>query len=390
MDLNDSVVVNLKHWYNMARNLCVEHWNHVKLVLKYVVILFLGMCIVLRYMSSSATSHTQTSGTIRNVGTRRNAKTMRNIGGFTTQYDTTSSILTEEEAQSAVEATEYYRQQVRMNKEGLRIIYNRVPKCGSRSVLKVFMRLAEMGGFSWNHSPNVAQLRMTTEQQVVQVDAIYKIQAPMIFDRHMYFINFTEFTGMQNPLYINVVRDPLEQYQSMYYYLRLQAKKKDELFTEEERKMSLDECISRGYTGGYTTGHDRCGDDYITYIIPFFCGHSDSCRVPGHASLQTAKHHVTKYYATIGLLEDLPNFFRTLEYVFPAQFATAQHIYQTYSKRSKMKKGMETKGKIKPKESTIKTLLQKLKYEIDFYNFVKQRFYHVLQHINRNSNRTNT
>ena len=97
---------------------------------------------------------------------------------------------------------------------------------------------------------------------------------------------------------------------------------------------------------------------------------------------QKAKTHVEQEYATVGMLEDLPNFFKTMEYIFPKHFSGAYSEYLSYDKRRR-KSRHSTKGKITPQESTTQTLRRKLKYEMEFYSFVRQRFYGVLDHINK-------
>ena len=53
----------------------------------------------------------------------------------------------------------------------------------------------------------------------------------------------------------------------------------------------------------------------------------DPFSVPGGTSLRRAKSNVEKYYSVVGMLEDLPNFVRTLEYIFPQYFTGATKLY---------------------------------------------------------------
>ena len=48
----------------------------------------------------------------------------------------------------------------------------------------------------------------------------------------------------------------------------------------------------------------------------------------GRSSLERAKANVEKYYSVVGILEDLPNFFKTIEYVFPQYFTGATKRFQ--------------------------------------------------------------
>ena len=49
----------------------------------------------------------------------------------------------------------------------------------------------------------------------------------------------------------------------------------------------------------------------------------------GESSLQRAKFNIEKYYSVVGMLEDFPNFFKTLEYIFPQYFAGAVKFYNS-------------------------------------------------------------
>ena len=52
-------------------------------------------------------------------------------------------------------------------------------------------------------------------------------------------------------------------------------------------------------------------------------GYFHHFRKPGRSALQRAKTNARRQFAVIGLLNDLPNFFKLLEYVFPKQFGGA-------------------------------------------------------------------
>ena len=43
---------------------------------------------------------------------------------------------------------------------------------------------------------------------------------PTSFDRHVYFLNFSQF-DRQSPTYINLVRDPIDKAASRYVYYKL-------------------------------------------------------------------------------------------------------------------------------------------------------------------------
>ena len=62
---------------------------------------------------------------------------------------------------------------------------------------------------------------------------------------------------------------------------------------------------------------------FSAYLI--YSSHSNA----GESSLQRAKSNIEKYYSVVGMLEDFPNFFKTLEYIFPQYFAGAIDYYNS-------------------------------------------------------------
>ena len=100
------------------------------------------------------------------------------------------------------------------------LIYNRVSKCASTTMLELIRRLSRRNGFHHAHSTvyNKRHLNSTEQEQLVaKVMKLSKRKKPYLFDRHVHMLNFTEF-GYPQPTYINIVRDPVERFVSAYYY----------------------------------------------------------------------------------------------------------------------------------------------------------------------------
>lgn len=77
---------------------------------------------------------------------------------------------------------------------------------------------------------------------------------PMIYIRHLHWIHFQE---QQKPIYINMVRDPVELFISNFYYLRngfqKTANKNSSEWTwnmsEDKRSQTIEDCIhAKGYS----------------------------------------------------------------------------------------------------------------------------------------------
>ena len=106
--------------------------------------------------------------------------------------------------------------------------------------------------------------------------------------------------------------------------------------------------------------------------LSYYCGHEHDCTLFGNAdALKLAKSNVEKYYAVVGVLENMEDTLRVLEQYVPDFFDGALKVYQASPKKK------TNQNMLKPQVSrTIKQLLAKnMTYEFDFYEFCRQRLY---------------
>ena len=111
---------------------------------------------------------------------------------------------------------------VTSSRDTARVIYNRVPKSGSTTLWSLFARLATHNDFSFVHSRSyIHKILNQTEQRTVvtQVnDVTSRVHsARWLYERHLYFTDFSKF-GFPNPIYINLVRDPVDRFASAFYF----------------------------------------------------------------------------------------------------------------------------------------------------------------------------
>jgi hypothetical protein len=105
--------------------------------------------------------------------------------------------------------------------------------------------------------------------------------------------------------------------------------------------------------------------------LSYFCGHQEHCSRPGRESLLIAKLNVMRFYAVVGLSDDLEAFFRLLEERFPIMFKGAADLYKQ-SQRFNRDKDI---NKHKMSNATIAYMKKVLWPEYAFYKFIKQRFH---------------
>ncbi|XP_038661201.1 uronyl 2-sulfotransferase a isoform X2 [Scyliorhinus canicula] len=200
-------------------------------------------------------------------------------------------------------------------------------------------------------------------------------EQPYLYTRHVHFLNFTRF-GLQQPVYINIIRDPINRFVSNYFFRRFgdwRSEQNHQIRTpgmkDEERYLDINDCILENYP--------ECNNPRVFYIIPYFCGQHPKCRDPGEWALQKAKENLNENYLLVGILEELEDVLLLLERLLPHYFKDASAVYHSAEYR-KLGNGTITVKKQVPSPEALKVLYQRMRYEYNFYNYVKDEF-HLLK-----------
>ncbi|XP_022094824.1 uronyl 2-sulfotransferase-like [Acanthaster planci] len=247
------------------------------------------------------------------------------------------------------------------------IIFNRVGKCGSRTIIGILRKLSDLNNFNLVSSTVYNSTAISTEWQSYIVKVMERVKTPYLFQRHLHFVDFTEFNARQ-PMYINVIRDPLSRFVSNYYFKRFGDGRSNQNFkgSKEAKYRSVTECIIKGYK--------ECVRSGSFYIIPFFCGQRKECRRPSQWALDEAKLNVEKHFVVVGILEDLESSFRVLEKALPQFFTGAvKLLLEPDDKQALKNASTTTKYKEKPSKEAAAIMKKLMYYEYEFYKFVKDR-----------------
>jgi len=279
------------------------------------------------------------------------------------------------------------------------LIFNRVPKAGTESLMELLHFLAQMNNYTAAQDDGELKAKrgenpwLPLEKdrknyiEMLENPPLDNHSYPLSYVKHVNFLNFEEF-GRKNPIYINMVRHPVERIISWYYYIRqnwyqLKGDKNDPDKFELKNDLSptffkytyeecfnekLDECT---YAVDGST-HGRAGGSHMSQIA-FFCGMSPECDIFGsEAGLKLAKSNVEKYYSVVGILEKWNESLEVMEHYIPRFFTNVTTAYKLYM-QDKPKNKNNIKAKVSKK---IKDLVAaNFTVEIDFYEFCKQRFY---------------
>ncbi|KAJ8676490.1 hypothetical protein QAD02_012277 [Eretmocerus hayati] len=216
------------------------------------------------------------------------------------------------------------------------LMVTRVPGAGSELLVFILQRLQGYNAFKHIRLPPGDEGILSTLQQellVEEVTSIIRQEAiPLSFDGDVRFLNFSAY-GRQAPSFISLIRNPLDPK------------------TLERFKKGDSATVYRG-------------------SISHFCGHDSRCSQRNNAwALEQAKSNVRRWYPVVGVLDSMEETVESLEKVFPYFFEGAPLVYE----------------KIRPKKMSIpadptvlkpgskKRLKKLLKYEIEFYEWVKSR-----------------
>ncbi|XP_064486551.1 uronyl 2-sulfotransferase-like [Ornithodoros turicata] len=265
--------------------------------------------------------------------------------------------------------TTVYNQDV-SSRTSMRLFYNRVPKCGSTTLLTLLRRLSGIHQFRHVHSKTYDKRLLSRPDQEELAKMISSEPAPLSYDRHVYFLDFPSF-GLSPPSYINVLREPTERIASSFYYRHSVGRGN---LSVAWRQKSLEDCIVQG--------HAECSflegqENHWALTVPFFCGQDPHCTLIQNTwALQKAKENIDQHYTVVGVLEELNSSLALLEERLPQFFRGARHVF-----REQRLHQNRNKNPIKrPVPTSVREMLRKnLSHEYDLYDFVQQRFRRQLQ-----------
>lgn len=248
------------------------------------------------------------------------------------------------------------------------ILYNRAPKCGSRSMLSVLGRLAQRNNFTEYTSQDYRNKRPKDTELPQQIKDIAILKPPIIYNRHLFYVDFRKY-GYQQPIYINLIRDPIERFSSHYNYMKYGDETEKRGYPKSTWS-DINVCILRDQV--------ICKRNLPFYVGRFFCGMDSLCEIPSRKRLEYTKKILDEEYLLVGITEEFENTLRLFERLLPEYFDGALEIWKRHSftKNSTASK----KHDILSEESKEKLRNDILADEYELYNYAKEKFYRALIH----------
>ena len=312
-------------------------------------------------------------------------------------------------------------------KGGLKtIFYNRIPKCGSSTMLRYIEAASKSRGVlskaaSRKKLQNAGcfmgptQLCRTPQRAAFDVIHSHDFNAShfhpykstsraiatnmtaqarghsVLFERHIHYIDFHSM-GFPDPTYINLMRDPAALLTSSFYFFR------DCICNQQSsygpHAVGDEWCQADWYRKSpavCSLDINECFDDYgkCQHLMPelalggtvgidFICGTHSDCDGALNVKLERAKANLRDNYLWVGILERLPESLSLLQKLLPDQFGAMDA--QKWSDRVYQPDGQESgerAGSADAPEPTEATLSQmkadpRTAAEYNLYDFAEQ------------------
>lgn len=164
------------------------------------------------------------------------------------------------------------------------VFFNRVPKVGSETLIELMKQLSDINGFTLfrEKQPKAILVTLGPIQQLQLAEDIADLEQPAAYVHHVNFINFTHLE-VPRPIYINMVRDPVERVISWFYYARapwVQAQRQRNFPSVPGPKVQW---LKKDFESCVRNGDKECNyiensdlehvSDHRRQTL-FFCGHS--------------------------------------------------------------------------------------------------------------------
>ncbi|XP_063602446.1 uncharacterized protein LOC134778531 isoform X2 [Penaeus indicus] len=201
-----------------------------------------------------------------------------------------------------------------------------VPRCGTVTLGALLRRLSSENKFLLETPHDDVKPWMTNgeKQSLLQHLRDLSKGAPVAYLRHLLFFDAARI-GILKPIWMAIVRDPVERLISQFYYLR---------------KVSTDSYVK------------EVGD---------------------RRALQMAKYHAETFYSVVGVLEDMSATYRALRHYLPRFF---QRSFRADIVTENQRYNAHETARTPPVLNATKALMKSfLKEDYELYHFLRQRLH---------------
>ncbi|EDW35294.1 GL20904 [Drosophila persimilis] len=227
------------------------------------------------------------------------------------------------------------------------------------------------------------------EEQREFVHQLTELSEPSVYVEHANWVNFTVH-DMPRPIYINLVRHPIEKVISAYYYLRhpkivgQSVRRNPNKIVQDKTyyDMKFNDCVKQRISPHCVfDAHNRFNGDWRRFALKL-CGNAQICeQLNSEATMQMAKMHVEREYSVVGTWEQTNITLAVLEAYIPRFFTGATKVYYSQTKKFTVN---TTPHDNSLDEEVERYLKDSFKFELELYQFIMQRLYMQYIAINKN------
>ncbi|XP_033157888.1 heparan sulfate 2-O-sulfotransferase pipe-like isoform X3 [Drosophila mauritiana] len=262
------------------------------------------------------------------------------------------------------------------------IFYNRLEKTGSQSMTRLIKQLGDRLGFDTYR--NIARpWRSITESEEDEkdlVEQLFELGEHAVYVEHANWVNFTQYDSPR-PIYINMVRHPIQKVISAYYYQRhplifaqsLMRNPNKPMQTKKFFDTNFNDCVRKRVSPHCVfDAHNPFNGDWRRFSL-HLCGNSEICtHFNSETTTQIAKMNVEREYAVVGSWEDTNVTLAVLEAYIPRFFTDATKVYYSNTENFTINNVSHDTHLDKDVEEYLKSSFA---FEIELYMFIKQRLY---------------
>ncbi|XP_037076783.1 heparan sulfate 2-O-sulfotransferase pipe-like [Pollicipes pollicipes] len=265
------------------------------------------------------------------------------------------------------------------------LVFTKIARSGGGALGHVLHGLARDGRFTvWNENPyrSHKMLPSSPARAMRAVQEMSGVSKPAVVMKQISHLNFSAY-GFNKPIYVSMVRHPIEHAHSWFYWLRAPYAVVERAlsFGKEEAVNHLPKAtfLKKSFEACVESGDPECtylpGTERVGHPMQAFCTSSPQCWSFGsRAALQEAKRVVESEYAVVGLLEDWDTSLTVMEKLVPRFFAGASVLYREKVAANRTQRN-ENFYKPKLSEAIRQKMTKNFHTEIEFYQFVKRRLY---------------
>ncbi|KAJ8044845.1 Heparan sulfate 2-O-sulfotransferase 1 [Holothuria leucospilota] len=252
------------------------------------------------------------------------------------------------------------------------IIFNVMPKSGSRTLQELVEKLFYKNKTKTNLRNTMGGNSETQEDKMKIIRQALRSNETEFVYTHMRFKPY-RYNG-KKPIYISIVRDPIDRLASFYYFVRYGDNKVNLTIPEQQFRenmkaknlsnTSFDECVL----------NEGASCRNPAALVRHFCGYS--CQYHNNTarrkSFNKAIANINRNYLVVGIMEDYLSILKVLENLIPQVFSGIASVYE--NEKRTILEIMKTKEKTEVSQQARNKLKSEMEEDYKLYDILKKRF----------------